>query len=47
MGDEQAAGQLSGVHSTPTPFINGIKREGLRTLDELKTLVTQSAAANQ
>jgi protein-disulfide isomerase len=36
------AGRLSGVRSTPTLFINGIRREGLQNAEELRTLIREA-----
>lgn len=36
------AGRRNGVTSTPTLFVNGIKRDGVRTGEELKTLIRES-----
>lgn len=43
VGSDLALGRSNGVHATPTMFVNGIKYEGVRDLEQLQNIVAAAA----
>jgi protein-disulfide isomerase len=44
--EDQQLGQKLGVHGAPTMFVNGVRFDGLRSADEIKSLIEQAAREN-
>jgi hypothetical protein len=40
---DQQMGQSIGIHGTPTIFVNGVRFDGLRSAEEMETIIGQAS----